>query len=189
MEVEPKQDSSLQQSKTASPFGDLYQMIKQSLDVKTPRKSSASVLQTPTSRFCTPRPVSVRENEGKAVISTEDKSTPQKEEAKVPVVAEETKEAENVGNTTPKSAKKQRRSFQTPSTEMAAAENAAQSEETTPQKRVRTPPQRFTCEESPVRRRSKEATPAVTKEQEETSPITEKGNKQCNDLEFLMEFN
>ncbi|KAI4807607.1 hypothetical protein KUCAC02_027405 [Chaenocephalus aceratus] len=119
MEVEPKQDSSLQQSKTASPFGDLYQMIKQSLD----------------------------ENEGKAVISTEDKSTPQKEEAKVPVVAEETKEAENVGNTTPKSAKKQRRSFQTPSTEMAVAENAAQSEETTP------------------RRES---------EQEETSPITEK---------------
>ncbi|XP_033962643.1 proliferation marker protein Ki-67 isoform X1 [Pseudochaenichthys georgianus] len=170
MEVEPKQDSSLQQSKTASPFGDLYQMIKQSLDVKTPRKSSASVLQTPTSRFCTPRPVSVRGNEGKAVISTEDKSTPQKEEAKVPVVAEETKEAENVSQ----SAKKQRRSFQTPSTEMAAAENAAQSEETTPQKRVRTPPQRFTCEESPVRRRSKEATPAVTKEQEETSPITEK---------------
>ncbi|XP_034070214.1 LOW QUALITY PROTEIN: proliferation marker protein Ki-67 [Gymnodraco acuticeps] len=179
MEVEPKQDSSLQQSKTASPFGDLYQMIKQSLDVKTPGKSSASVLQTPTSRFCTPRPVSVRKNEGKAVISTEDTSTPQKEEAKVSVVAEETKEAENVGNTTPKSAKKQRRSFQTPSTEMAApevkaAENAAQSEETTPQKRVRTPPQRFTCEESPVRRRSKEATPAVTKEQEETSPITEK---------------
>ncbi|KAJ4940531.1 hypothetical protein JOQ06_026829 [Pogonophryne albipinna] len=178
MEVEPKQDSSLQQSKTASPFGDLYQMIKQSLDVKTPRKSSASVLQTPTSRFCTPRPVSVRKNEGKAVISTEDKSTPQKEEAKVSV-SEETKEAENVGNTTPKSAKKQRRSFQTPSTEMAApevkaAENAAQSEETTPQKRVRTPPQRFTCEESPVRRRSKVATPAVTKEQEETSPITEK---------------
>ncbi|KAK1881656.1 Proliferation marker protein Ki-67 [Dissostichus eleginoides] len=179
MEVEPKQDSSLQQSKTDSPFGDLYQMIKQSLEVKTPRKSSASVLQTPTSRFCTPIPVSVRKNEGKAVISTEDKSTPQKEEAKVSAVAEETKEAENVGNTTPKSAKKQRRSFQTPSTEMAspevkAAENAAQSEESTPQKRVRTPPQRFTCEESPVRRRSKEATPAVTKEQEETSPITEK---------------
>ncbi|XP_033974873.1 proliferation marker protein Ki-67 isoform X2 [Trematomus bernacchii] len=179
LEVEPKQDSSLQQSKTASPFGDLYQMIKQSLDVKTPRKSSASVLQTPTSRFCTPRPVSVRKNEGKAVLSTEDKSTLQKEEAKVSAVAEETKEAENVGNTTPKSAKKQRRSLQTPSTEMAApevkaAETAAQSEETTPQKRVRTPPQRFTCEESPVRRRSKEATPAVTKEQEETSPITEK---------------
>ncbi|KAF3853414.1 hypothetical protein F7725_014102 [Dissostichus mawsoni] len=182
MEVEPKQDSSLQQSKTDSTFGDLYQMIQQSLEVKTPRKSSASVLQTPTSRFCTPIPVSVRKNKGKAVISTEDKSTPQKEEAKVSAVAEETKEAENVGNTTPKSAKKQRRSFQTPSTEMAApevkaAENAAQSEETTPQKRVRTPPQRFTCEESPVRRRSKEATPAVTKEQEETSPITEKDMK------------
>ncbi|XP_037610880.1 proliferation marker protein Ki-67 isoform X2 [Sebastes umbrosus] len=195
VEVEAKGDDSLLQSKTASPFSDLYQMIKQSLDVKTPRKSSASVLQTPTSRFCTPKPYSVRKNDGKPVISTEDKSTPKKDEAIVPPVADETKgEAENVSNGTPKSVKKQRRSFQVPSTEMAKSEaenaakpedeNAAKSEATSPQKRSRTPPKRFTAGEvieqisatPPVRRRSKEAKPAVTEEQEEqaaTSPKTD----------------
>ncbi|XP_028423459.1 proliferation marker protein Ki-67 isoform X3 [Perca flavescens] len=177
VEVETKEDDSLLQSKTASPFNDLYQMIKKSLDVKTPRKSSASVLQTPTSRFCTPKPGSVRKNDGKPVLSTADKSTPKKDEAKVSPVADETKgEAENVSNGTPKSVKKQRRSSQVPSTELAGpevgeAENAASSEATSPQKRSRTPPQRFSaCEvepKSPVRRRSKEAEPAVTEEQEE----------------------
>ncbi|XP_063748705.1 proliferation marker protein Ki-67 isoform X1 [Eleginops maclovinus] len=179
MEVESKQDESLLQNKTTSPFGDLYQMIKQSLDVKTPRKSSASVLQTPTSRFCTPKPVSVKKNDSKPVISTEDKSIAKKGE--VSAVAEETKEAEHVCYVTPKSAKKNRRSFQTPSTEMAApkveaSENAATSEDTTPLKRVRTPPQRFICEQSPVRRRSKETTPAVTKEQEEQAVTSPKVN-------------
>ncbi|XP_039643305.1 proliferation marker protein Ki-67 isoform X1 [Perca fluviatilis] len=177
VEVETKEDDGLLQSKTASPFNDLYQMIKKSLDVKTPRKSSASVLQTPTSRFCTPKPGSVRKNDGKPVLSTEDKSTPKKDEAKVSPVADETKgEAENVSNGTPKSVKKQRRSSQVPSTELARpevgeAENAAGSEATSPQKRSRTPPQRFSaCEvepKSPVRRRSKEAEPAATEEQEE----------------------
>ncbi|XP_074476943.1 proliferation marker protein Ki-67 isoform X2 [Sebastes fasciatus] len=199
VEVEAKGDDSLLQSKTASPFSDLYQMIKQSLDVKTPRKSSASVLQTPTSRFCTPKPYSVRKNDGKPVISTEDKSTPKKDEAIVPPVADETKgEAENVSNGTPKSVKKQRRSFQVPSTEMAKPEaenaakpedeNAAKSEVTSPQKRSRTPPKRFTAGEvieqisatPTVRRRSKEAQPALTKEQEEqaaTSPKTDRLRK------------
>ncbi|XP_045925064.1 proliferation marker protein Ki-67 isoform X1 [Micropterus dolomieu] len=173
--VESKEDDGLLQGKTTSPFKDLYQMIKKSLDVKTPRKSSASLLQTPSSRFCTPKPCSIRKNDGSPVLSTEDKSTPKKNETKG--------ENEKISNGTPKSVKKQRRSFHAPSTEMAGpeAENTA-----SPQKRNRASPQRFTvCEvieqvsaqtpKSPMRRRSKEVTPAklVTKEQEEqavTSP-------------------
>ncbi|XP_054455446.1 proliferation marker protein Ki-67 [Anoplopoma fimbria] len=187
--VEAKEDDGLLQSKKASPFNDLYQMIKKSLDVKTPRKSSASVLQTPSSKFCTPKPCSVRKN-GEPVISTEDKSTPKKEEAEVFAVADEIKaEAGNVSTLTPKSVKKQRKSFQVPSTEMATseAEDAAKSEATSPQKRIRTPPKRFTAGEvveqspkSPVRRRSKEAKPAVTQEQEEkveTVKVTSKKRK------------
>ncbi|KAK9530978.1 hypothetical protein VZT92_012448 [Zoarces viviparus] len=186
VEMETKEGESLQQSKPASPFSDLYQMIKKSLDVKTPRKSSASVLQTPTSRFCTPKPASVRKDDGNLVIATEDHITPKKDEAEVSSVADETKlEAGNVSNGTPKSVKKQRRSVQ-----VQEAENAAGSEATSPQKRIRTPPKRFTaCEvveqisatpKSPVRRRSKEAKPAETKEQEEeavTSPKTERLQK------------
>ncbi|XP_034414197.1 proliferation marker protein Ki-67 isoform X2 [Cyclopterus lumpus] len=145
--VEVKEEDGLLQSKTASPFNDLYQMIKKSLDVKTPRKSSASVLQTPSSKFCTPQ---------KPVIYTEDKITP-KDEAEVSSIADETME---------EAVKKQGTSFQVPPTEMAIpeAENADQSEVTSPQKRSRTPPQRFSpCEvveqisatpKSPVRRAS-----------------------------------
>ncbi|XP_034715797.1 proliferation marker protein Ki-67 isoform X2 [Etheostoma cragini] len=174
VEMETKEVDS--QSKTSSPFSDLYQMIKKSLDVKTPRVSSASVLQTPTSRFCTPKPGSVRKNDGKPVLSSEEKITPKKDEVKVSPVADKTTgEAENVTNGTPKSVKKQRRSFQVPSAEVARpevgeAENVANSEATSPEKRSRTPPQRFSaCEvepKSPVRRRSKEAEPAVTEEQD-----------------------
>ncbi|XP_042364200.1 proliferation marker protein Ki-67 [Plectropomus leopardus] len=189
LEMEPKEDNGLQQSKTTSPFNDLYQMIKKSLDVKTPRKSSVSLLQTPASRYCTPRPGSVMKNDGKPVISTEDKSTPQKDEAKASLGADETRAAENTSEGTPKSVKKQRRSSQVPSNEMATPEvEAAKSEATLPQKRIRTPPQRFTaCEvieqitaqspTSPLRRRSKEKKPAVTQEQEEqaaTSPKTDR---------------
>ncbi|KAL7371914.1 hypothetical protein ABVT39_006895 [Epinephelus coioides] len=177
LEVEPKEEG-----KTASPFNDLYQMIKKSLDVKTPRKSSASLLQTPTSRFCTPKPASVRKND-EPVTCTEDKSTPQKNEAKVCPGADETKGAENTSGGTPKSVKKQRRSSQGPSTEMAApeVEKAEKSEATSPQKRIRTPPQRYTaCEvieqvtaqspKSPLRRRSNEAKPAVTSPKTKRSP-------------------
>lgn len=202
MELECKEDG-IQQSKTVSPFNDLYQMIKKSLDVKTPRKSSVSLLQTPTSRFCTPKPSSVKKNDGKPVIPTEDKS-------KDSAGADETKgEVSAVSNGTPKSVKKQRRSSQGPS-EIAgpAAEKAQQpaTPEATPQKRNRASPQRFTAGQvieqvctqtlkSPTRRRSKEATPtkaSVTKEQEEqaiVSPKTkasprssgkaEKGKKHC----------
>ncbi|XP_049418594.1 proliferation marker protein Ki-67 isoform X1 [Epinephelus fuscoguttatus] len=195
LEVEPKEEG-----KTASPFNDLYQMIKKSLDVKTPRKSSASLLQTPTSRFCTPKPASVRKND-EPVTCTEDKSIPQKNEAKVCLGADETKGAENTSGGTPKSVKKQRRSSQGPSTEMAApeVETAEKSEATSPQKRIRTPPQRYTaCEvieqvtaqspKSPLRRRSNEAKPAVTQEQEAqavTSPKTKRSprNSGCSSAE------
>ncbi|XP_056285501.1 proliferation marker protein Ki-67 isoform X2 [Pseudoliparis swirei] len=170
--LEKTQEDGLLPSKTASPFSDLYQMIKKSLDVKTPRKSSASVLQTPTSRFCTPKPGSIRKNDETPVVYKEDKTTPKKDEAEVSCIAvetEEEEEAETVSNETPKSVKKQRRSFQVPSTEMVGpeveeAETADQSEVTSPQKRICTPPQRFTpCEvveqisampKSPVRRTS-----------------------------------
>lgn len=174
MEEESKGDDSMLQNKTTSPFNDLYQMIKKSLDVKTPRKSSASLLVTPTSRFCTPKPVSVRKTGGKPVISTEDETSCKRDEAKIssgPHTTEE--EAENKSNGTPKSVKKQRESFQVSSTEMETteAENAVKSEATSPLKRNRATPQRFSVSEvieqvsaqmpkSPVRRRSKEATPA-----------------------------
>ncbi|XP_056221239.1 proliferation marker protein Ki-67 [Seriola aureovittata] len=184
VEVESKEDSSLLQNKTNSPFNDLYQMIKKSLDVKTPRKSSASLLQTPASRFCTPKPGSVQKNDGKPVISTEDMIIPKKDDAKVFPGADEIKgEVVSISNGTPKSVKKQRKSFQVPSemAEPAAPEHPATSEATLPQKRNRVSPQRYTASEvidqvsaqtskSPLRRRSKEATPvkaSVTKEQEE----------------------
>ncbi|XP_076615283.1 proliferation marker protein Ki-67 [Chaetodon auriga] len=192
VEVVSKEDDSLLQSKTTSPFNDLYQMIKKSLDVKTPRKSSASLLQTPTSRFCTPKPVSVRKNGGDTVIPSGDNSTPKKDEAKVSFGADDTKgDAENISDGTPKSVRKRRKSSQVPSTEMARPEpeTAVKSEATSPQKRNCATPQKFTvCEvieqvctqtpKSPMRRRSKEATPAkptVTKDQEKqttTSPKT-----------------
>lgn len=177
--VELESKEGLLQNKTTSSFSDLYQMIKKSLDVKTPHKSSASLLQTPTSKFCTPKPVSVKKNGGNPVISTEDKSTPKKDETEVSSGAVE---MNNISNETPKSVKKQRKSFPVPSNEMARpeAENAVESEATSLQRRNRATPQRFTvCEvieqvstqtpKSPMRRRSKEATPAkpaVIKQQE-----------------------
>ncbi|KAM6964778.1 proliferation marker protein Ki-67 [Tautogolabrus adspersus] len=192
VEMETKEEGSQLQSKTASPFNDLYQMIKKSLDVKTPRKSAASLLQTPTSRFCTPKPASARKSDGKPVLSTEDKITPKKDEAKVSPVDEVETETEKISIQTPKSVKKQRRSSQTATeTPRAEPENSAKSETPSPQKRIRTPPQRFTVGEvveqicagspkSPTRRRSKEASPAGIKDQakqEVTSPKAEHKRK------------
>lgn len=175
MEMESKEDKSLQQNKTTSPFSDLYQMIKKSLDVNTPRKSSVSLIQTPASRFCTPKPVSVRKNVGKPLISTEDKSTPKKDDVKIFSGADESKvQAKSLSNGTPTSAKKQRKSLPVPTTEITGSvsedEHPAKSDATSPQKRNRTTPQRFTvCEviekisaerpKSPMRR-SKEVKPA-----------------------------
>lgn len=182
MEVESKEDGSLLQNKTISPFSDLYQMIKKSLDVTTPRKSSASLIQTPSSRFCTPKPGSVR----KPVLSTEDKSTHKKDEVVVFSGVNEFKvPADSLTVGTPKSVKKQRKSFQVPTAEIAEStsekgEHSAKSDTTSPPKRNRVTPQRFTaCEvneqisaqrtKSPVRR-SREVTPtkpAVTGEQDQ----------------------
>ncbi|XP_030611789.1 proliferation marker protein Ki-67 [Archocentrus centrarchus] len=171
-EVESKADDGLLQGKTNSPFSDLYQMIKKSLDVKTPRKSSASQLETPSSRFCSPKPDSVRKN---CAVFTERKSTPKKSEVLTG--------AESLSRGTPGSVKKQMKPLQVPATEMVEPPRAV-IETTSPQRRNGTTPQKFTASEvieqitaqtpkSPVRRRSKEATPAVTQDQEEktkTSP-------------------
>lgn len=184
MEMESKEDESLLQNKTTSPFSDLYQMIKKSLDVNTPRKLSASLIQTPTSRFCTPKPGSVRKNVGK--------STPKKDEVKVFSGADESKvQADSLSNGTPESAKKQRKSSQVPTTEIAGSaskdEHSAKSDATSPQKTNRATPQRFTvCEvieqisaerpKSPMRR-SKDVTPAKpapTMEQEDQAKTTSK---------------
>nr|XP_020461853.1 proliferation marker protein Ki-67-like isoform X2 [Monopterus albus] len=156
----------VESTETTSPFSDLYQMIKKSLEIKTPCKSSVSLLQTPTSRFCTPNPCSVRKNEAKVFPGTD--------ETKV--------QAESIGNGTPESAKKQRNSFQATS-EMAEttaedARHATKCDATSPLKKSCSTPERFTVSEvteqissqtpkSPVRRRSREAKPAVTEEQEE----------------------
>ncbi|XP_069011987.1 proliferation marker protein Ki-67 [Embiotoca jacksoni] len=144
------------QSKPSSPFNDLYQMIKKSLDVKTPRKSAASLLQTPSPKLCTPKPVSLRKNDGKPA-ATEDKSTPEKGKADVSASG------------TPESAKRPRRSSKVPSAEVSGprAEEAEAAGEVIEHISAQTP-------KSPVRRRSKEATPAVTKEQEEQAIATPK---------------
>ncbi|XP_041830444.1 proliferation marker protein Ki-67 isoform X2 [Melanotaenia boesemani] len=177
LELESTEDSQLQ-SKTNSPFSDLYQMIKQSLDVKTPRKSSASQVQTPA-RFCTPKPVSLRKNEGNPAF------TPKKDEAKI--VADPGGKASG----TPQSVKKQGKPIQVPFADLEwlreeEAESVNKLKATSPRRRNSTASQKFSVAEvielissqSPMRRRSKEATPAkpsVTREQEETvtTPKTE----------------
>lgn len=185
LEFESTGDSSQLQSKTNSPFSDLYQMIKQSLDVKTPRKSSVSQIQTPSSRFCTPKPVSVRK---KSEIPT---FTPKREEDKA--IAGPGGKVSG----TPQSAKKQGKPFQVPSADPDGpredeAESTKKLEETSPRRRSSTASQKFSVAEvielvsqspkSPRRRRSKDATPAkpsVTNEQEETttSPKTEQAQR------------
>lgn len=159
----------LESNETSSPFSDLYQMIKKSLDVKTPRKSSASLLQTPTSRFCTPKPVSVKKNDENPITSTGGKSTPKRVESEVLSGAA----AAKINNTTPKSVKKQRESLKVSSNVMAGpeAQNVVQSGAVSPLRRHSATNQRPAVSEgterdnvqmpkSSMRRRSKEATPA-----------------------------
>lgn len=159
----------LESNETSSPFSDLYQMIKKSLDVKTPRKSTASLLQTPISRFCTPKPVSIKKNDEIPITSTGDKSTPKRGESEVLSGAAPAK----INNTTPKSAKKQRESLQVSSNVMVGpeAQNVVQSGAASPLRRHSATNQRPAVSEgtekdnaqmpkSPMRRRSKEATPA-----------------------------
>lgn len=153
------------EEKTTSPFNDLYQMIKKSLDVKTPLKSSISLLQTPSSRFCSPKPVSVKKNSENLVTLTKDKATPKKGEIKAFPVAVES------NNGTPKSVKKQRKSSQLLSSDTSKPETqSAMSEAPLIQKRINVTPQRATSLEVSEQgtsqtskstvRKSKEATPA-----------------------------
>lgn len=170
MELESKEEDGTVQNKTASPFNDLYQMIKKSLDVKTPRKSSVSLLQTPSSRFCSPKPVSVKKNYANSV--TEDKITLKKNETKASSGAADTN-----SNGTPKSVKKQRKSFQVPSDDMPSpkAKNAVQSESTSPPKRGKNrTSQQFTACEVNEQTSSQAPTRSSTEANVVTSPETER---------------
>ncbi|XP_035998328.1 proliferation marker protein Ki-67 isoform X3 [Fundulus heteroclitus] len=160
-----------------SPFSDLYQMIKKSLDVKTPRKSSASVLQTPSSKFCTPRPsLDVKRGEEDVIL------TPEKEEEEDKLPAD----PKGKGSKTPESVKKSRKSF--PAEGSGPTVDEAGSSGAPLQRRASLPLQKFpatevieqvaapTCQ-SPVRRRSKQATPgksAVSTPQVEQAGISPK---------------
>ncbi|XP_017274054.1 proliferation marker protein Ki-67 [Kryptolebias marmoratus] len=172
LEVESKEDGSQQQSKTNSPFGDLYQMIKKSLDVKTPRKSCASQVQTPSSKFCTPRPGLVLKKDEKSV-----NFTPKKDEAK------QIEDPKGKSGEMPQSVKKQGKIVpvspaDTDGPAVERDEGAAKSEATSKQRRSSSAAQMFTVSEvleliptptskSPTRRRSKETGLAKTAEEQE----------------------
>lgn len=156
-------------------------MIKKSLDVKTPRRSSISHQQTPSSR-CSPKPVSVKKNSESLVFLTKDKATPKKDEIEsFPVSVE----VDTMNNGTSKPVKKQRNSTQLPSNDISMPEvQNAKAEAPSVQKRISVTPQRFTSSnvveqvtsqnsKSTVRR-SKEATSA---KQAVTSPKTESHTK------------
>ncbi|MEQ2282446.1 hypothetical protein AMECASPLE_000782 [Ameca splendens] len=152
-----------------SPFSDLYQMIKKSLDVKTPRKSSASLVQTPSWKFCTPRPGSVVKKGEKDLILT-----PKKEEANLYA------DLKGTGNETPEPVKKQGKTFKVPSAEASGfrVEEARKSGADLLPRRSLTPGNfaaevfeqiKTSTSKSPLRRRSKASTPdksAVFMEQE-----------------------
>uniref|UniRef100_A0A8K9WV29 Marker of proliferation Ki-67 n=1 Tax=Oncorhynchus mykiss TaxID=8022 RepID=A0A8K9WV29_ONCMY len=91
-DVKPKEDG-LGQNKPSSPFCELYQMFKQDLDSKTPKKA----LGTPASRLCPQNPISTRKVDGASVISTPKKA--------------ETENVSPVPGVTPKSAQKKRKSL------------------------------------------------------------------------------
>nr|XP_046224924.1 proliferation marker protein Ki-67 isoform X2 [Oncorhynchus gorbuscha] len=92
-DVKPREDGSLEQNKPSSPFCELYQMFKQDLDSKTPKKA----LGTPASRLCPQKPISTRKVDGASVISTPKKA--------------ETENVSPVTGVTPKSAQKKRKSL------------------------------------------------------------------------------
>ncbi|XP_072312207.1 proliferation marker protein Ki-67 [Eucyclogobius newberryi] len=154
-ELESKEENQI-----ASPFSDLYQMIKQSLDVKTPRKSSVSVLQTP-SRLCTPRPQFARKGDPSPVVEAKD--APKEADSMTQVEAQ-------AGDATPKSVKK-RRSVQLAEPDATPAVIASPR---------RTTPQRYTvsdaveqisgAQKSPSRRKSKETASPVSAEKQVGSP-------------------
>lgn len=166
---------SKEEEKSTSPFNDLYQMIKKSLDVKTPRRSSISHQQTPSSRICSPKPVSVKKNSESLVFLAKDKADPKKDEIKDFTVSSV---IDTMNNGTPKSDRKQRNSSQVPSNDISMSEvQNAKAEAPSVQKRICVAPQRFTSSNvieqvtsqssKTIMRRSKEATPA---KQAVTSP-------------------
>lgn len=173
MELESKE-----KEESTSPFNDLYQMIKKSLDVKTPRRSSLSHQQTPFSRVCSPKSVSVKKRSESLVFLTKDKATPKKDEVKA---CPPPLEINNTNNETPRSVKKHTNSSQLPSSDISMFElQNAKTEAPSVQKRISVTPQRFTSSQVVEKvapqnsklsvRRSKEATPA---KQAATLPKTE----------------
>ncbi|XP_029564636.1 proliferation marker protein Ki-67 isoform X4 [Salmo trutta] len=92
-DVKPKEDGSLEQNKPSSPFCELYQMFKQDLDSKTPKKA----LGTPASRLCPQNLISTRKVDGGSVNSTPNKA--------------ETENVSPVTGVTPKSAQGKRKSL------------------------------------------------------------------------------
>uniref|UniRef100_A0A3P9JM20 Marker of proliferation Ki-67 n=1 Tax=Oryzias latipes TaxID=8090 RepID=A0A3P9JM20_ORYLA len=145
-------EASQEQTKNDSPFSDLYHMIKKSLEIKTPCKSSASQAQTPSSKFCTPNPASVRKSTNKPATPTPENDQPN-------------------GSETPQTAKKQAKTFQVSAgDEPRMEEPNARSEGPSQKRRSSGTSQKFTAMEiieqisaqtlkSPAGRRSKEATP------------------------------
>ncbi|XP_011486232.1 proliferation marker protein Ki-67 isoform X3 [Oryzias latipes] len=145
-------EASQEQTKNDSPFSDLYHMIKKSLEIKTPCKSSASQAQTPSSKFCTPNPASVRKSTNKPATPTPENDQPK-------------------GSETPQTAKKQAKTIRVPAGDEPRMEEPNASSEGPSQKRRSSgTSQKFTAMEiieqisgqtlkSPAGRRSKEATP------------------------------
>lgn len=174
LEEESKEDGSQLQSKTNSPFGDLYQMIKKSLDVKTPRKSCVSQVQTP-SKFCTPKPASVVKIDRKSA-----NFTPKTDETKL------LEEPKFESCEAPRSGKKLGKNISvSPATvgpRMKGDECAAEPEATSKQRRNSDTAQKFTVSEvlelisapalkSPTRRTSKGTTLAQTAEEQQQKGI------------------
>lgn len=183
MEMEFKEDE-----KATSPFNDLYQMIKKSLDVKTPQKSSISLLQT-SSRVCSPKPVSVKKNSGNLLNSTKSRATPKQDNIKAFPGAIE---INTINNESPKSVKKQRKSSQVPSDDTSKPESqSGLSDAPSVQNGICVTPQRVTSLDvteqvasqtsKSTMRRSKEATPA---KQEVTGGRTRASPRNSENLEM-----
>ncbi|XP_077595690.1 proliferation marker protein Ki-67 [Stigmatopora nigra] len=80
-EKAPKEDGETQKSTESSPFNDLYQMIRKSLDVKTPCKSTATNEQTPARKSqvsaigkASPKVPEAKLSSGKVVAESKNKN-------------------------------------------------------------------------------------------------------------------
>ena len=180
--LEPKEDERLDQKNTNSPFCELYEMVKQSLDSKTQRMTSESQPQTPASRFCTAKPVSPSKVE-RFVIPTEDKNIVKTSEVEegmksemtvVPVcqprlegtstseivqVIEETRPMEEAMVTRPiQGTPKNKRHTSLPQTPITDGENTTPSFQVTPLKRTACEVvESLTVQNTPTRRKSKQS--------------------------------